>query len=97
MSVKEDNALSMRWRISRTLRARAPFLDEKYSEDLAGAIMEDLRREFGGDEIYLPAPDKTARDDDIKRRWSGRNADEICEEYRISRRRLYQILGKSRR
>jgi Mor family transcriptional regulator len=94
MSARDDAALTLLWGMSKVIRDEAPFLNEQYSERLAGAVLEYLQIEFGGERLYIPAPSKTKRDEAIRREFNGRNRDEILKKYRISERRFYEIIGR---
>lgn len=65
-----------------------------FADQIAQAIVTGLRRRLGGQEIYIPAADKVARDERIRAEFNGRNRDEICAREGISKARLYQIVGK---
>lgn len=65
-----------------------------FAEQISQAIVIGLRRRLGGQEIYIPAADKVARDERIRAEFNGRNRDEICAREGISKTRLYQIVGK---
>lgn len=65
-----------------------------FAEQISQAIVIGLRRRLGGQEIYIPAADKVARDERIRAEFNGRNRDEICARESISKTRLYQIVGK---
>ncbi len=66
----------------------------RFADQIAQAIVTGLRRRLGGQEIYIPAADKAARDERIRAEFNGRNRDEICAREGISKTRLYQIVGK---
>lgn len=67
---------------------------QMFADQIAQALVTGLRRRLGGQEIYIPAADKVARDERIRAEFNGRNRDEICEREGISKTRLYQIVGK---
>ena len=48
---------------------------------------EHLRREWGGDKLYVPkakSHDKEVRDKEIVSRWNGRNTRELAIEYGVA-------------
>ncbi|MGJ7544624.1 Mor transcription activator family protein [Variovorax sp. LT1R16] len=57
------------------------------------ALVRGLRRRLGGQELYIPAPDRTERDTAIRRDYNGRNMDELMRTHQIGRTRFYEIIG----
>lgn len=54
----------------------------------------------GGDVLYVPKAceiDRAARNAAIRREFNGRNRDEICARYRVSKSTFYDIIGGPRR
>ena len=96
VSKEHANLLALRWRISKAIRNKAGFLNEQFSEQLAGAVLEELQAEFGGDYAYIPAHDKEARNDAIRREFNGRNREELCERYGVSRTVFYRIVAEEK-
>ncbi len=74
-------------------------MNERFANDLASALVRGVRKRYGGQTmgcrgaIYVPAPDKSERNKAIRTEMKGSNAQEICRKYKISRSRLYQIIG----
>lgn len=65
----------------------------------AERVAEHLRKFLGGAWHYVPKGyhyELTLRDRDIYEKFNGRNQRELCEEYGITRVRLYQILQQVR-
>jgi Mor family transcriptional regulator len=91
MSVDEDKATTIRNDITRAVR-EATGLHECYASSLGAAILERLQTRWGGDRIYVPQVDRPARDAAIREAFTGRNHDEVCRQFGISRRTLYRIL-----
>jgi Mor family transcriptional regulator len=58
--------------------------------------MRYLRVRLGAQELYIPAPDKGARDEAIYREFDGTNVAALMRRFRISRPRLYQIYNEQR-
>ncbi|CAN7365097.1 hypothetical protein LJR118_002166 [Acidovorax sp. LjRoot118] len=67
------------------------------NEGLAGifarALVDGLRRRMGGQDLYVPAPDRSERDAAIRREFTGTNIDELMRKYGLSRTRIYEIAG----
>lgn len=72
----------------------ARFVEDLGDQSLAQLALDCLRRHFGGQRVYVKAPDNEARDAEIRRRYNGRNRIEICHEFKISRSALYKIVGR---
>lgn len=62
---------------------------------VASALVRGLRKKLGGQELWIPAPDKSQRDAAIRREFIGTNIKEIMSKYGLSRPRVYQIVGMS--
>jgi Mor family transcriptional regulator len=76
------------------VREEIGFTDH-FAEQIAAALTRGLRRRLGGQEIYIPAEDKSTRDESIRAEFNGRNRDQIMHKYGISKSRLYEIVGRS--
>ena len=67
-------------------------------EGLAGmfarALVDGLRRRLGGQDLYIPAPDRSQRDAAIRREFCGSNIEELMKRYGLSRSRIYEICGR---
>lgn len=66
----------------------------------ADAAVKHIADHWGGQTIYFPKCAYTrllSRDKEIWAKWNGRNALDLCREYRITQQRLYQILRKLRK
>jgi Mor family transcriptional regulator len=60
----------------------------------AAALVRGLRRRLGGQDIYIPAPDRSVRDASIRRDFNGSNVDELMRRHGLSRTRIYEIVGQ---
>lgn len=67
-------------------------------EGLAGmfarALVDGLRRRLGGQDLYIPAPDRSERDAAIRREFCGSNIEELMKRHGLSRTRIYEIAGR---
>ena len=61
---------------------------------MAVELVKRFRLRHGARRIYVPAVDKTERDQAIRRRFTGSNAADVCREFGVSRSRLYQIVER---
>lgn len=64
---------------------------EPWAGAMAREIVEGLRARLGGDDIYVPAPDRRARNARIRALFNGRNIDELCTLFELSRSTVYLI------
>lgn len=82
---------------------RANLEEQGYPSAQAAAaaerVAEHLRKFLGGTWQYIPKGyhyDLDRRDREIYEKFNGRNQTELCDEYGITRVRLYQILQQVR-
>jgi Mor family transcriptional regulator len=61
--------------------------------DMASAMIERIKESVGGDDLYVPKPDKQKRNRLIKSRFNGVNHIEVCGEFNISKATLYRVLN----
>lgn len=61
---------------------------------LARAIVDGLRDNLGGQEVRIPAADKTARNAAMRAEYNGRNVRELARKYDITTRTVYKIVSK---
>lgn len=57
------------------------------------ALVRGLRRRLGGQELYIPVPDRAERDAAIRRDFDGNNMEELMRRHEIGRTRFYEIIG----
>lgn len=91
----EDSAVALSYDMTAAVQS-AFNLPEGLASHFAIQLTDALRRQLGGQEIYIPAPDKQARDAAIRAEFNGRNRAEVCARYNISRSRLYEIVRAER-
>lgn len=99
MSTDDDRGVSLRYLITAVIRDRAGF-HERYASLLAADIVAGLSELRGGEEIYVPRSggrmSLEARDEAVRAAFNGRNRDEVCREFGISRSLFYLIIGGRR-
>jgi Mor family transcriptional regulator len=61
----------------------------------AGVILRALCESQGGTRMYVPVPNHTERDAQIRADFNGRNAANLCLKHGISRAHLYRIASRS--
>lgn len=80
-------------------------LDAATACELSQAIAARIASVFGGSRVYVPHGtygrkltcfELTARDLEIFRQFNGKNRDDICRRYQISKTRLYKIIATVR-
>lgn len=68
-------------------------LSEFCASLLATEITQQIQIEVGGQEIYIPAQDKTERNQAIRREFSGNNIDQLAKKHGISCRQVRNIVA----
>jgi Mor family transcriptional regulator len=92
MSLQQDQLTNLRARVVRIVR-EATGLHERLALPVAQSICEELARDSGGGELYVPAPDRTARDAAIRRDFRVDNHAEVMRRHGVSRATLYRVIG----
>jgi len=67
-------------------------LTELAASALADEIALEVRNEVGGSEIYIPSPNRNARNQAIRAAFRGNNLDELAKQYSLSRRQVERIV-----
>jgi Mor family transcriptional regulator len=65
-------------------------------DDLTDNIVERFAEEVGGERVYVSRKPRSAwseRNRQLRAEFNGRNHDELARKYRVSKRRVYQLLG----
>ncbi|WP_082493097.1 Mor transcription activator family protein [Acidovorax sp. Leaf160] len=68
-------------------------MHDRLASVFAQALVSGLRSRMGGQELYIPAPDRSERDAAIRREFNGCNMDEVMRKHGLSRTRIYEICG----
>jgi Mor family transcriptional regulator len=71
-------------------------VNESIATPIAEAVLDALRDEFAGRALYIPARSKAARNAAVLAEFNGRNHAEVCKKHDISRRTLYELIGRRR-
>ena len=70
-------------------------LQGEYAAMIAKAMVTGLRKQLGGQRVYIPSwQENEKRDAQIRERFNGRNRSELCAEFNISSTHLYRVIGK---
>ena len=97
----EDRVIQLHRDIAAIIRRKVGMLDP-FANQLAAAILEGLREDFGGGSIggrsgvYIPAPDKSSRNSSVRAELNSTNMDAVCKKYNISVATVYRIVGREK-
>ena len=69
-------------------------LREPLAGQLARAIVRGMRQRMGGEDTYIPAPDKSERNAAIRAEFRGTNLAEVCRKYGVGKSTVYDIVGQ---
>ena len=61
---------------------------------MARSIVHGMRESLGGQELRIPSPDKTARNAEIRAKYTGANVRALAKEYGLTERMIYYIVQK---
>jgi Mor family transcriptional regulator len=61
-----------------------------FAEPFADALLVGIRRRMGGREVYIPAPDKAGRDEQIRAMFNGRNLTEVMRQFGVCKKTVYR-------
>jgi Mor family transcriptional regulator len=67
-------------------------LESGAAKTIADDVFKDLQSNWGGKELYIPAPDTSFRNQAIRSQFNGRNHAEVCKQHGISLSHLYRII-----
>lgn len=89
----EDAAVQLEREMAEILRERIGYR-EPFASSIAAEIVAGLRERRGGDDMYVPAPDKRARDAEIRRIFNGSNLEEVMRLFGVSQATVYRATGR---
>lgn len=69
-------------------------VQDPWATAMAQEIVQGLSARFGGALVYVPIPDRRARDERIRRMFNGANLQEVCEQFGLSRTAVYRICSR---
>jgi Mor family transcriptional regulator len=64
----------------------------KIATDMARVMIERIKESLGGDDVYIPKPDKQHRNRLIRTMFNGVNHADICTAFGISKATLYRVI-----
>ena len=76
--------------ITQVLHAK---VENSLANELRDAIVDALYSQAGGDTVYILKKRKIDREA-LKSEFNGRNIDDLCARFQITRQRVYQILNE---
>lgn len=68
-------------------------LTEVAAAALADQIALEVRQEVGGGQIYIPGPNREARNAAIRAEFRGNNLDDLAKRHNLSRRQVERIVS----
>ncbi|WP_418145462.1 Mor transcription activator family protein [Variovorax paradoxus] len=93
-SQADDAAVQLEHDITNIVREETG-MHEGIATMFSQALVRGLRRRLGGQELYIPVPDRSERDAAIRREFNGLNHREVGLKYSLSRAQLYRIVGRA--
>lgn len=89
-----DAAIQLERDIAEVLR-RELSRNEQMLGLMARSIVQGMRESLGGQELRIPAPDKSARNAEIRAKYTGANVRALAKEYDLAERTIYRIVEKT--
>lgn len=66
--------------------------ENSFTDNLSEQVEQQLRAEFGGQEIYISKTMAEKRRIAVLQEFNGRNRQEVCDKHDISKAHFYRIL-----
>lgn len=63
---------------------------EGLAVQVADLMLVGIRKRMGGREVYIPAPDKASRDEQIRAAFNGRNLPEVMRQFGVCKATVYR-------
>lgn len=89
----EDAAVQLENELTRIVREEIG-MHEQMASLFAQALVRGLRKHCGGQDLYIPTTNKSARDAAIREAFRGDNLSEIMERFGVSRSTVYRVSGR---
>ncbi len=89
----EDAAVQLESDFTRIVREEIGMHDH-IAALFAQALVRGLRKHCGGQDLYIPTADKSARDAQIRAQFQGDNLEEVMERHAVSRTTVYRVAGR---
>lgn len=69
-------------------------INEPMATQLANKVVQELQERYGSKRVYIHAKRWQKIKQHVLSEWNGNNLDELVDKYKISKRRIYQILNQ---
>lgn len=92
MSCSNSSTKALEWKLGLVIRQSAFVLDG-HADDLLESLMDGIRQEFGGGDLFIDRIDREKRAEAVRRDFNGRNRVEVCKKHSISRATFYRIIA----
>lgn len=89
----DDTLVSLKQDLTAVVQQEIGF-NEIFATQIADALVRGLRKRLGGQDLYIPAEDRTERDAMIRKEFNGRNIDDMCKKFGLSKRSIYKIVER---
>ncbi|HYF17698.1 MAG TPA: Mor transcription activator family protein [Ramlibacter sp.] len=89
-ALNEDAAALLQMEFTEIVREEIGY-KEDFASQIASAVLRGLRRRRGGEELYVPAADRSERDAAIRREFNGTNLLEVCRRHGVSKSTVYRV------
>lgn len=63
-----------------------------FTENMAEQVEQQIRSEYGGQEVYIAKRASEPRRAAVLREFNGRNRKELCKQHGLSRAQFYRML-----
>ena len=91
--VQNDLMLQFVYDLADVLREKVGFR-EPLASVIAQMQVDGLRERLGGQEVYISAMDKAARDTSIRETFNGRNIKEVYAKFGVSAATVYRVCSR---
>lgn len=88
----DEMADQLRSMIAETIKEITAALPPALALQAADGVLETLRQELGGTQLYINATDRIDREA-VKADFMGNNHQNVCRKHNISKATLYRIIG----
>jgi Mor family transcriptional regulator len=85
----EDSASWLRRELIAIVREDVGMI-EGLAVQVADVLLVGIRKRLGGREVYIPAPDKASRDEQIRAAFNGRNLPEVMRQFGVCKATVYR-------
>ncbi len=92
--LRDDARTQMRTRIVQVIREHTGLL-EQFAVPIAEQVVNVVERDVNGEALSRTARElQEQRDRLVIAEFNGRNRDDVCRKFKISRRTFYRIIGR---